>query len=178
MIDRTLLRPRDLIAFFNHCIANAENDPKISASQLLQAEGTYSQLRMKSLCDEWSLHYPCLAAMSSLLKKKAASFRLGEIDDDQLLSLCLEVLDRGVQRQTEDIEQIRDYFDDKINSQAFRSFIAQVLYRVGLVGLKTDSYKEVIWSNNVLDIISFVDINDNTTVIIHKMFWRALGIKN
>lgn len=176
MLDRTLLRPRDLINFFNLCINNAEDEPCIKAQQLLQAEMRYSQERLRSITDEWSAHYPCLASICNLLKKKAFSFKLGEISEDDLTNLCVEILDPEPLKACEDIEQFRAYYNDKIKGFVLRSFIAQTLYRVGIVGLKTDSFKEVIWSNSELNMMSAADINDNTIIQVHKMFWRALGI--
>lgn len=176
MLDRTLLRPRDLINFFNICIANAEGEPSIKAQQLIHAEMQYSQERLRSITDEWSAHYPSLTSICNLLKKKPTSFRLHDIHDDILVNLCVEILDPEPMKQGEDVEQVRAFYNNKIKPSSLRSFIAQVLYRVGIAGLKTDSFKEVTWSNNGLNMISSSDINDDTTVQVHKMFWRALGI--
>ena len=130
----------------------------------------------RSITDEWSAHYPCLGLICNLLKKKPTSFNLGDIDEDDLADLCVEILDTEPQKMTDDLQQIKAYFHQKIKSTVLRVFIAQVLYRVGIVGLKTDSFKTVNWSNNGLNIISSTDINDYTTIRVHKMLWRALGI--
>lgn len=176
MLDRTLIRPRDLIIFFNLCISNAEGEPCIKAQQLLQAEMQYSQERLRSITDEWSAHYPYLHSILNLLKKKRASFKLSNISDEDLANLCVETLDSVPLRPGEDIEHIQAYFEGKIKSPALRAFLAQILYKIGIVGLKTDSFTKLTWSNNTLNIISPNDINDNTTIHIHKILWRALGI--
>jgi ABC-type cobalamin/Fe3+-siderophores transport system ATPase subunit len=176
MLDRTLLRPRDLITFFNTCISFAEGEPNITVQQLQQAETKYSQERLRSITDEWSAHYPCLGLFCNLLKKRSVSFNLSDIGEDDLADLCVEILDTDPQKITDDLQQIKAYFHQKIKGTMLRVFIAQVLYRVGIVGLKTDSYKSVNWSNNGLNIISSTDISASTTIHVHKMLWRALGI--
>jgi hypothetical protein len=173
---RTLLRPRDLINFFNICITYAEGEPKINTQQLIHAEMQYSQERLRSITDEWSAHYPCLTSICNLLKKRPVSFKLQDIYDEVLVNLCVEVLDPEPTKEGEDVEQFQAFYNNKIKPSALRCFIAQILYRVGVVGLKTDSFKEVVWSINGLNIISSSDINDNTTIQVHKMLWRALGI--
>jgi len=176
MLDRTLLRPRDLINFFNLCIEATEGGPSIKAQQLIHAEMEYSTQRLKSITDEWSALYPCLNSISNLLKKKPQMFKLEDIHNDVLTNLCVEVLDPEPSKHSEDVEPFRALYDGKITPTVLRAFIAQVLYRVGIVGLKTDSFKEVRWSNNGLNMISSFDINDDTTVQVHTMFGRALGI--
>ncbi len=52
MVDRTLMRPRELIEFFNECIEHAEGSPIITKQALLDAEEQYSKKRLRSLQDE------------------------------------------------------------------------------------------------------------------------------
>lgn len=176
LLDRTLLRPRDVITFFNLCMANAEGEPCVSPKQLLEAEGQHSQARLRSLADEWSVHYPYLVSLCKLLKKRPASFKLREIEDKDLEELCLEVLATGTSRPGEDTMQLTAYYEGKTKAPALRVVIAQILYKVGVIGLKTASYRGVTWSNSGLEIIPPTDINEDTTIQVHKMFWRALGI--
>lgn len=176
LLDRTLLRPRDVITFFNLCMANAEGEPCVSPKQLLVAEGQHSQARLRSLADEWSIHYPYLVSLCNLLKKRRASFKLREIEDRDLEELCLEVLATGTPRPGEDTKHLAAYYEGRTKAPALRVAIAEILYKVGVIGLKTASYKGVTWSNSGLEIIPPTDINEDTAVQVHKMFWRALGI--
>jgi hypothetical protein len=67
ILDRTLLRPRDAIAFLNRCLEQAEGDCTILPRHLVEAEHRYSRERLKSLGDEWSIQYPHLEMLSELL---------------------------------------------------------------------------------------------------------------
>ena len=60
LLKRTLMRPRDVIMFFNACIKKAEGNPQITPQMIKEAEGEYSRQRLRSLADEWSADYPYL----------------------------------------------------------------------------------------------------------------------
>ncbi|WP_329474979.1 hypothetical protein OG555_25035 [Kribbella sp. NBC_01484] len=58
VIDRTLMRPRDAIAFMNRCLANANSQGKVTWRAIGLAEGDYSTNRLLALRDEWKPTYP------------------------------------------------------------------------------------------------------------------------
>lgn len=180
IVDRTLLRPRDVIAFFNKCIENAEDTPEISSDALLAAEAQYSQERLTSLKDEWSVQYPYLVQMCRLLKRRPALFRLGDIDDDALDELCVLLFtDTDSLGAGEDAEKLESYYNGRLAGSDLRVFIAKVLYRVGIVGLKTESYSQVVWSYKSSGSAEMPasEISDETRLQVHKIVWRALGIR-
>jgi hypothetical protein len=76
LVDRTLMRPRDLIEFFNSVIELAVAKPTITKDMILQGEGVYSKNRMRSLQDESINDYPALIECSKLLKQQTRVFRL------------------------------------------------------------------------------------------------------
>ena len=176
MLDRTLFRPRDIITFFNICMEHAVGEPKIRPQQLLAAEGEYSQARLRSLSDEWSVHYPHLLKLCRLLQRRPASFRLREIEDADLHEMYLDILVQEPIRMGEDYNQIQAFYDGKVKTSTLRAFIAFVLHRVGVIGLKTGSHRQVVWSYLGQETVSLAEIDEHTSVHIHKMFWRALGI--
>jgi hypothetical protein len=76
MLDRTLKRPRDIIAFFNLCAAASTNDPVIRPQTLVKAEAIYSEQRLTAVQEEWSAHYAYLRELCGLLKQRPISFPL------------------------------------------------------------------------------------------------------
>ena len=74
VVRRTLMRPRDIIVFFNRCIERAEGSPAISATQIKEAEGTYSRDRLRSLADEWYADFPNLLRFVELSRKEIGDF--------------------------------------------------------------------------------------------------------
>jgi hypothetical protein len=53
IIERTWMRPRDVIDFFNSCIKHAEGQAKFSKAVVKEAEGEYSRTRLVSILEEW-----------------------------------------------------------------------------------------------------------------------------
>jgi hypothetical protein len=58
ILDRTLMRPRDAIAYLNECLALASGKPKLTWDLLHTAERSYSYKRLLALRDEWKATYP------------------------------------------------------------------------------------------------------------------------
>src|SRR6266508_4501487 len=58
ILERTLLRPRDVIAFLNECLIGAAGKSRLNWKDIAAAEGRYSQNRLLGLRDEWKTNYP------------------------------------------------------------------------------------------------------------------------
>jgi hypothetical protein len=58
ILQRTLMRPRDLISFLNECLADAGAKTRLSWGDITAAEGRYSRNRLLGLRDEWKTNYP------------------------------------------------------------------------------------------------------------------------
>ncbi len=183
VLDRTLLQPRDIIMFFNILVElSAQNTSKngLISQQIVQdAENRYSRDRLKSLIEEWSVHYPNLGLLTELLATRSSHFRLGEITSDELVNLSINIVEQTNPVVGDDYHIMCRYVEGKGKSdnEWLRSQIAWIWYRVGLIGLKTSPYLSVIWSGDLLERLSPKDINDSTKIHIHKAFDRSLGCK-
>ncbi len=176
LLERTWMRPRDLIEFFNLCIEQATDKGGITQRMILQAEGEYSRRRLQSLCDEWHADYPRLTDCGGLLKRRPASFTLREIADDQVAEFCLEAAAEHEGVEDPLVEAAKRVVDEELEPALFRAKLASVFYRVGLVGLKTEAYSETQWIKEGIRSVSTSDIDDDARVVIHPALWRALGV--
>lgn len=86
MIRRTLMRPRDIIAFFNECTSDATADPRLTWEKIYAAEDRYSRNRLLALRDEWKPTYPgvdkvfrAFEECSSVLSKEQLSECLDDV---------------------------------------------------------------------------------------------------
>ena len=70
MLDRTFLRPREIILFFNECIIKAHGSASFTRQNIMDAEMIYSQMRARSLCDEWHGDHPNLEKHIKFVSKK------------------------------------------------------------------------------------------------------------
>src|SRR5690349_8786432 len=91
LLDTTLMRPRDAIQFLNASLELAVGEPQITARMLRDAEAKYSQQRRTAIADEWSEIYPHLIHMTQLLKNRGSQFKLGDITNDDLDMMCLQI---------------------------------------------------------------------------------------
>jgi len=176
MISRTLMRPRELIEFFNSCIDQAENRPMITKTMMLTAEGVYSKDRLRSLQDEWIGDYPTLIELTSILKKRTSQFRIDELDINDLEEFCLGYAINHVSAIDAMSSQIKSVTEGALSIASFLAGLFHVFYRTGLVGLKTDTYEAFQWSYTGPSTIAADTIDGNTAVRIHPTFWRVLGI--
>lgn len=176
MIQRTLLRPRDLIEFFNNCIEQADGRAALTKDLILLGEGSYSKLRLRSLQDEWVNDYPGLITFASILKQKPVSFRLRIVAKAAVEDVCLEYSIDHLERTDVLSTQARAVADGKASWEAFVCQLFHVFYLTGLVGLKTDAHEKWQWSYQGTSTIVADTINLDSSVIIHPMFFRVLGI--
>ena len=176
VIERTMYRPRDLIVFFNLCIEQAVGKPDITSQMILHAEGEYSQKRLRSLYDEWHGDYPELIECVALLKRAQARFPLSTINMESVEEVCLNIAGNTAKRTGIISKWANLVIDQKMAPTEFRARIAEVFYRVGLIGLKTETGTSISWSFVHAPVIPVGAIKEDCTVAICPVFYRALSI--
>ena len=175
IVKRSLMRPRDVIEFFNACINKSIDQPRVSTERLKEAEGEYSRDRLRSLADEWSGDYPNLAFfVAGLMKKRPRKFRVGSFTDEECLAFC-DQAGRQTLRE-DDLQRAVWNMAESGGWEPFRREVMYVFYLVGIVGLKVESYEATSWAVDGRA-VSRPEIDDRTKVEVHPCFWRALGIR-
>ena len=175
MLARTLMRPRDLIIFFNGCIRHARNNPSITATMLKEAEGEYSRQRLRSLADEWIADYPQLLTIVDVLKNRPSRFMVQDITDEQCVNIAIRLLDRPHDADAELAEALRDIENNPTQTMGLRNWLVGVFYRVCLIGLKLEAFEAVTWASVGRRSVSAAEITATTKIAIHPCFWRSLG---
>jgi hypothetical protein len=176
IIARTLMRPRDVILFFNAFIRQASNDPEITPQMVKHAEGEYSRLRLRSLADEWNADFPDLMTCSELLKNRPSVFSITDITDEACIDLTIELLAHESRRNREFSNILAEIERDPSRTDQLRKWLASMFFRVGLVGLKLESYDAFVWSTDGRRSVSAAEIQPGVHVAVHPCFWRSLGI--
>ncbi|WP_435022467.1 P-loop ATPase, Sll1717 family [Tundrisphaera sp. TA3] len=176
MIDRTLKRPRDLISFFNFCIKKSYDKPQITKSTLLAAEIDYSNDRRRSLEQEWQADYPDLSDYIDMFKKMPAHFRLGTMNSDKLLNFAVKHSGKYPQPEGKLGILAQKYINADIQEDSFRQSMAWILYGIGFLGIKADTYTSMKYVGNDDSSINKDDITDESLCMVHRMYWMALGI--
>lgn len=174
IIERTLMRPRDAIAFFNECIKMSNGKSKITREALLQAEPTYSLNRLNALSDEWAVDYPNLYKIANLLDGFPRSFKSYEVES-RLVERVLSLMTDSRLVTDESIVAIANLIQNHSNAD-LTDFILDILFVVGIIGISRPSFQNVRWSFNGYT-KSGNDIDDQTSYYVHKAFWKVLSIK-
>ena len=170
-------RPRDAIVFFNKCIEGAEGKHKLNADTLRRAEGEYSRQRLRALGDEWYEDYPELLECVMVLKRRPESFPLGDVTLESIEELCLQLVINRDDRTGFLGSLARRVYDELESPSSFRRELFMMFYRIGLVGLKLDTFEGPSWVDELGQSVSPSEVSVDTRAVVHMTFRRALGIK-
>jgi len=177
ILDRTYLRPRDVILYLNECIRLADNEPKITSTIIKTAEEYYSNGRLQSLATEWLNIHPNLYCVTKMFFGMRASFRVSDITKEFIEEKYTEVIDHIDDSTTDPITaQIEKLYSDEGNFNSIRNNVIRYLYTVGLIGIKKSGSATTNWSYLTNTFISSGDIKPNSLISIHPMFYRALDV--
>ena len=67
--------------------------------------------------------------------------------------------------------------DETTEVDDFKRILFIEFYRVGLIGLKLESFESASWVDELGQGVSPSEIDDSTHVVVHPTYHRALGIK-
>lgn len=176
ILERTFLRPRDVISFVNECLALSEGKPRITWALMFNAEEVYSQKRFRSVLDEWTQVYPSLKGITNLVRNMSESFVLADIKQTAVDAVILKV---AADEYTDSLGDIATRFFAPGNNIKTDTFVAEamcVLYHVGVIGLKRSSTSPFVWAYRDGRQFSAEDVDGETHFRVHKMFLRELGV--
>lgn len=175
MIERTMLRPRDLILFFNAAIKIAAGKHSIAAHDITQAEIEYSQSRFKALQHEWGVDYENLTNVIGFLRGYPPTFTIGEILD-RFRDSSMDLITRGSTKQ----DTLFNIINDNINDESKQIYMVEecfeILFRVGAIGIRPVKQSTVYWSFKRQFNIH-PPVAAKSVYYIHPCLWSALSIK-
>jgi hypothetical protein len=179
MLERTFFRPRDIIVFVNECLELAEGRATISAAVVKDAEQRYSADRLQSLANEWSLIWPNLFHTAHIFHGMKAKFEVSELTEEFLIEKFTELSSEIGENSPDTITRaLNNLGTEQGNFGSIRNIILREFYSSGLIGIKTGPTNTVSWSrSNAHARLAGGDVRPSSTVFVHPMFHRALGIK-
>lgn len=177
ILDRTFLRPRDAICFFNDCIVAAQGRAKIAMKDVRTAEEAYSKGRLGSLGDEWYAKFPNLVLFAKAIlagaKPQGDPFQIRS--EAELFESCASLQARNLPR--DDFSDVCDAFLElKRPSNDMVRAACSILYRVGLIGAKLIAGESFSWYATDGKRLNASEFKPGSTIQVHPMFWRALAI--
>jgi hypothetical protein len=180
ILERTLMRPRDVISFVNECLKRAEGQTEITSRFAREAEAQYSRIRREALENEWQSAFPTLSYLFRLLSARQESFTVDELMADQKVDeLAFEIAaDANVVR-----DPLFPFASDGTDNHKqgakirFVQHVVSVLYRVGAVGVKLRPDERFIYSHLDAPVISPEVLSGEVRVRIHPMLHLCLNIR-
>jgi hypothetical protein len=172
LLERTLMRPRDVIDFLNRCFDETSEVSRISLADMRSAEVGYSAARLQGILDEWGNSYQGLDATFSLLTKLGARFKLALVSEEDIIEVLLD--DRCAECTW--LKMLTEKYTKAPDCAALiRDEIVRVWYFVGLVGL-VDAVSHRTFFSLDRSLNSKIDLQPDSMFIVLKMVRSALGI--
>ncbi|SBW16133.1 hypothetical protein BR10RB9215_C20802 [Brucella sp. 10RB9215] len=181
IVERTLYRPRDIIAFLNAILDISAGFPTISTKNVTEAEANYSRKRFDALCREWETLHPHLKIYLGFLRGRTGKHDVSTIAlREIIMDVCLAVDDAGKEGQVKDsVERQCEIYSKRENPSKLRdvaSSLLAVFYKVGAVELKLskgDVFRACYKNESH---IAENQIGLDAAFRVTPMLWRSLGI--
>lgn len=175
IVPRTLLRPRDAIAFVNECLRRSEGKGSVTTQAIRDAEVDYAMKRINSLTYEWFNHYPLLRMYLAPLERMSTNFKLSSIAKERIDTLALEL----ISAEDATVDPLAMAATKYLNGQSMHGFViawTKALFHVGIVGIKPDGFTAQLWE--YADDCAPTDgqIKPSSILYVHPMVWARLGI--
>lgn len=190
LIQRTLMRPRDLIEFVNEILEQCagqridfkDHSSKISSKSISIAEEFYSHNRKRALIEEWTpTMHPQLEQTLNIVNNLKENFNFeNEKLDRRLGDIALEICAIDVDIRHKDcIAKAADiYLGDTSsrNSKKLKQEIFAVLFKLGVLHIKTSTGSSFKRAYDKISIIPASTIGESSKFRIDPTYWRALSI--
>lgn len=176
LLDRTMKRPRDIIAFVNECLSKAVGLEKIGATEIRKAEVEYSAKRFQALEYEWNISHPLLEKYVKFLRGQNRRFRIAEIPIDLIKEMQLDLLSSSnADRDYVSVAAVEGGdFDDLVKSEFF-FYLLDSLYKVGIISISVNRLRKDSVSGR--QHLTRSDVENSTVIYIHPMFWQFLNVR-
>lgn len=177
VIDRTLMRPRDLIAFLNECLSNSSGRARLSWRDITNAEPEYSKKRLLALRDEWKPTFPGVDSVFTLFEAAAQKISRAELSAilDQVALLPAQEAFPGVVWMTELTEPLWSGVGLREWPELY-SPLVKLLYDIGFLGIGDAANH----THYAYDLPGFADLLSNLDAAshfaVHPAFRATLDI--
>ena len=169
LINRTMMRPRDLITFVNFCIEHSDAKSVIDAESIYEAEKEFLHERIQALKSEWNSVYPNIDALLTLLYKMPNDFEVADVL--KCYGMCEDVL---LNAQNTDGMLVQAFLKTPKDNEALKRNNIQSLINIwfvlGVVGKREGDV--VIYSTPSRDMLDDRDFHDADWFEMHPLFRR------
>lgn len=177
ILDRTLLRPRDAIAFVNECLSTGAGKARLAWTDVYSAERLYSKNRLLALRDEWKGTYPGIDQVVEQFR--GARHRMTpDIFEAVMESVVLLPADPNFPGVIWITELSSAVWSGSANWSEMYQPLARLLYTVGLLGCSSSaSAKPNFFVDDELLLDSEAGLARCTHFFVHRAYHAALDIQ-
>ena len=177
MIERTLMRPRDVIAFVNEAIDAASGQTSVSLTAVRRAEVEFARKRKDALLQEWKSAYPSLDRLLIFITSRRRTALEGLELLDRIDDLCLDICAAPKKDFDPIFDDCHTYVEGKKrDAMQVLQLVLSVLYRTGAIGLKLAPQEPFIYAHKDRPVVSSELISLSTKVRIHPMLHAAYNL--
>lgn len=178
ILKRTMMRPRDAIAFINECLSAAAGGTRITWDNIVQAERGYSAKRLLALRDEWK---PTYAGVGEVIDKFQGV--PSRITPEQLTKILDEIAILGTSSNFQGRKWIGDLIDpiwQDGSHEWYRQYqpLAAFCFSLGFLGVATEgSAAPRFHSDDPLVVDSSDRLRSARYFYIHRTYHSALSVR-
>lgn len=177
ILEKSLLRPRDIINLVNMCFEASEGKTSVSRKTFTQAEISYSSNRLTAMIEEWQNVIPNVSSLINLLKGKRASFELAEFCTSKLLDDLVGYYPEKKGKVRDSLWRLVDDATSKeIDPVDLASLLVEKLHLIGAIGVKYDPNLPYQYFYQTQKLLPTNQLNRGTKIRVHPMVHSALGI--
>lgn len=170
ILERTMMRPRDVISFVNLCIKQADGEAHITPLNIVNAEKLYCDERLSALKHEWHTLYPNVECYIKAIRSMGNRFDYKYIFENYK-TLLDTLLNSNIENQDDPI--IISFLECKINDENcvnanIKNFI-NTLFIIGVIGIEFPDGTS-LYSNADKPKLSQLDFDDDIIFILHPLF--------
>jgi Cdc6-like AAA superfamily ATPase len=176
MLDRTLMRPRDLISFINECLAISSGS--VVTWEVIQlAEPIYSKKRLSALRDEWKTTFPGIDQVFEIFRRAA-----DRISQEQMMEKLIEAGTLLESPSFSGVIWLTGLTEGMWSgggatwSEQYQPLI-RLLYEIGFIGCIPAGQKKPTFAYDLPEFAeSSMNLEQSESFVVHLAFCPALDI--
>lgn len=178
LLDRTLLRPRDALAFANECLRVGVGKPKLPWADIKTAENAYSVGRLQALRDEWKGTYPGIDTVIEIFRSKDARLSKEEFSAllDEIMTMPADQAFPGVRWVTDVSMGLLTSGPDSTWADQYRDLVS-ILFRIGAIGVSKGSGPPVFQTDDAGFASQDSNLEKAEYFYVHRMLHSGLDIR-
>lgn len=169
IVDRTMMRPRDLIEFVNLCIEEADGSTKITPANVLNAEKHFKRKRFQALSHEWLSVYGNIEPYSELINLLGGTFKYVDLLSDDKYKEIEEIVYKKYWQNPmfKDFLEINNPTEKSSKEKNIRN-ILNAAYVMGLIGIKDSNGVSYATPNSPT--LESWDYHSELQFVVHPLF--------